>query len=462
MPIYTLTPTDLLFFRDGRPMETAGGHGARWPEPSLIFDAIHAALHRAFPSKQLWEHEHRYGRSSNRDYARKTDQRFGSLKTAGFFPVLAHGEWLFPSPLDFVPSDESDDARLQLLTPLRPDVGFGKSNLPKPLTYSLGNPFAPSKRNTAPWWSKAAFDGYLTGKRPIPEHTKTDSALLAGEWTTGIRIDPETNTTGRGAAEGQIYSAEYLRLRPQVSMGFVATLPAKQNGTSSEVLECIGQLLSDKGSIVVGGQQRVCSVSRLPAERALNDILPISSPIGGERVKWVLLTPAIFPAIPGDTRNGRQIKAHPGGSLPTWVDPETGEVKLLIGGPGEEKAKRLKVDPGKPIRAKLVAARVPKPIVLTGWTERLDAAKAFGANDNKGARQTLLGVPASAIYYFEGPDAAKLADLLSWHGSDRKKAGSIVNRRSTLLGEKGFGIGVCGTWDFYEHVKGHPEKSIFN
>ena len=48
MQIYTLTPNDVLFFRDGRPMEAAGGHGARWPEPSLIFDALHAALHRAF------------------------------------------------------------------------------------------------------------------------------------------------------------------------------------------------------------------------------------------------------------------------------------------------------------------------------------------------------------------------------------------------------------------------------
>ena len=27
---------------------------------------------------------------------------------------------------------------------------------------------------------------------------------------------------------------------------------------------------------------------------------------------------------------------------------------------------------------------------------------------------------------------------------------SNLNRRSTLMGEKGFGLGVCGTWDFYE------------
>ena len=41
----------------------SGGHGARWPEPSIAFDALHAALHRAFPDIErnpdntpVWEH----------------------------------------------------------------------------------------------------------------------------------------------------------------------------------------------------------------------------------------------------------------------------------------------------------------------------------------------------------------------------------------------------------------------
>jgi CRISPR-associated protein Cmr3 len=456
MPIYTLTPSDLLFFRDGRPMEAAGGHGARWPEPSLIFDAIHAALHRAFRNGQQWEHNHQYGKSSDRDHNGRADQRFGSLKTAGLFPVLPNEDWLFPSPYDVVPSDEPG---LQLLTPLRGDVDPGRSNLPQPLTYSLGTPGVPSKRSAAPWWSKAAFEAYLSGKLPLAESIKTNSDLMAGEWTTGIRIDPETGTTGQGIAEGQIYSAQYLRLRPQVRMGFAATLPVKQNGSAADVLECIGQLWGENGgSIAVGGQQRVCSVSPPQSDSILGDIFPRSPSIDSERVKWVLLTPAVFPAISADTKNGKQIKDQPGGWLPTWIDPQTGEVKLLTGGPGKEKAKRLNVETGKPIKAKLVAARIPKPIAITGWSERLNAAKTYGENDNKGARPTLLAVPAGAVYYFESPDPAKLADLLSWHGPDRQSPRSIVNRRSTLLGEKGFGLGVCGTWDFYEDVIGRPEN----
>jgi CRISPR-associated protein Cmr3 len=457
MPVYTLTPTDVLFFRDGRPMEVAGGHGARWPEPSLIFDAIHAALHRAFPQTQGWEHSHRYGVSSDRDYNRKETQRFGSLKTVGLFPVLENGCWLFPSPLDIVPSK---DARLQLLRPLRPDIHSGRDdNLPPPLSYSLGSPCAPSKEGAEPWWSRAAYEAYLRNKRPATDETKTDVALLAGEWITGIRIDPETETTGQGEAAGQIYSAEYLRLRPEVRMGFVATLPVRLNGSTNNVQECIGKLLGENGTIVVGGQQRVCSVAPLQGGGDLCRILPTSIQIHGERVKWVLLTPAVFPAIPaGLTKNGDPIKAHPGGWLPTWVDPETGGVKLLAGGPGKEKAKRLKADPGKEIEAKLVAARIPKPIVITGWSEKVNATKPYGQKDNKGARPTLLAVPAGAVYYFQGKDAPLLADALSWHGTHRENAASIVNRRSTLMGEKGFGLGVCGTWDFYEDVLGRREN----
>jgi hypothetical protein len=355
------------------------------------------ALHRAFPQTQGWEHSHRYGVSSDRDYNRKETQRFGSLKTAGLFPVLENGCWLFPSPLDIVPSK---DPRLQLLRPLRPDIHSGRDNLPPPLSYSLGSPCAPSKEGAEPWWSRAAYEAYLRNKRPATDETKTDVALLAGEWITGIRIDPETETTGQGEAAGQIYSAEYLRLRPEVRMGFVATLPVRLNGSTDNVQECIGKLLGENGTIVVGGQRRVCSVAPLQTNSALGEIFPSSIQIHGERVKWVLLTPAIFPAIPaGQTKNGHPIKSHPGGWLPTWVDPETGKVKLLADGPGITKAKRLRAPAGREIDVSLVATRIPKPVVITGWSERLHALKPFGSSENKGAKPTLLAVPAGAVYY---------------------------------------------------------------
>jgi hypothetical protein len=77
-----------------------------------------------------------------------------------------------------------------------------------------------------------------------------------------------------------------------------------------------------------------------------------------------------------------------------------------------------------------------------------------------GPSSTLLAVPAGAVYYFEAEtesDAARLANILNWHGrSDAPDFGrTIKNRRSTLLGEKGFGLGVCGTWDFFPEAAEH-------
>ncbi len=42
-----LHPTDVLFFRDGRPISgSLAGHGAAWPMPTVVNAALHAALHR--------------------------------------------------------------------------------------------------------------------------------------------------------------------------------------------------------------------------------------------------------------------------------------------------------------------------------------------------------------------------------------------------------------------------------
>ena len=62
-----------------------------------------------------------------------------------------------------------------------------------------------------------------------------------------------------------------------------------------------------------------------------------------------------------------------------------------------------------------------------------------------GTKPTHLAVPAGAVYYFEADsvdDARKLAAALNWHGST--SGTEIKNRRSPLMGEKGFGLGVCG------------------
>lgn len=430
MPTYKIAPNDILFFRDGRPMEGgASGHGANWPAPSIFFDALHAAFHRAFPEKAGdWDHEHRQGKSGKYNNEQR-DQRFGSLQTFGPFPVRGNGcgeEWYVPCPQDVV-SSRNDE--LRRLVPLKDETG--RSDGPSSLfsLRPLQNQCEPSKSNPPAWWNKTAFEAYLRGD-PI-QNRKCDMVgnddLYSAESYTGIGIDPAT-----GTQDGEhIYSAEYLRLRPEVSLGLAATMPLK-----SAQGDGMDKLIEKDNSIVVGGQQRVCRVNRVDCK--LESILPVGPEIKGDKVKWVLLSPAYFPAI----------KDHPGGWLPTWVDAETGQVLLKKGETerrsGEGRGTwRKRVETMDPFDCRLVAARIPKPVALSGWTEKLHLAKDGMTEDGKrdhGATPTILLVPAGAVYYFEGPDAPQLAAALNWHGREGK-----ITRRS-MLGEKGFGIGVCGGW----------------
>jgi CRISPR-associated protein Cmr3 len=478
MNAYTLEPEDLLFFRDGRPTATAGGHGARWPEPSGIFDALHAALHRAFPEPQPWEHSHRFGRSSDRDMTLNRTQRFGSLVTAGLFPVASDGRWLFPAPADTVFTTETSDSnssqpekdptRADATSAdartdsddnstwlLRPIPVRGKNNLPASfLKFAAGNFAPPTKETGAPWWSAAAWQAYLEGNRPEPAELFVNDDLFGGEWTTGIGIDPESQTQdGR-----RIYSAEYLRLRPDVRCGFLASLRMKRNGGEDRT-ECIAHLFKETRTIMVGGQQRQCRVE--PVDRAVESLLPMGKSRdfeddGAFRVKWVLLSPAIWPRLESEAAH----QPHPGGWLPSWICPRSGKVLLRhrsgkVRRVWDENRKRTvrQAENETDIDACLVGACVPKPVPVTGWTERLHLLKEenhWTSDDTgkaHGPRPTYLAVPAGAVYYFEaksGSDAERLAEALNWHGTTAKT--EIRNRRSALLGEKGFGLGVCASW----------------
>lgn len=413
-----LNPADLLFFRDGRPMSgAASGHGSAWPLPHVINAAFHAALHRAELENV---HGHRAGRSSDRDDARARDQKFGSLRTVGPFPVDKDGLWYFPRPADA----QDPHCAEPTLRPLASDEQ--PSSLPSGLR-PVVNTRAPGKDKPATWWSAKAWHSYLEGKSiPLPESEfPDDSAFADTEYQIGIGIDRDTGTV----QEGAFYSAQYLRLRPSTRLGVLAEAPDKINGTPGKTRDLIRHLLDEEQHLVVGGQQRVCSAELIP-DAPLP--LPVAPPLQGRRVKWTLLTPALFP----------RIEQHPGGWLPNWIDPGDWRVQLLDG-PGKNKAKRMGKDvrPGQPIQARLIAALVSGSQPVTGF--------ATGGNGETGAKSPHLAVPAGSVYYFEADSeeqAGKLADALNWHGAERSNP-TLLNRRSTLFGEKGFGLGLCSPWE---------------
>jgi len=221
-------------------------------------------------------------------------------------------------------------------------------------------------------------------------------------------------------------------------LGLLASAHDKINDDPNNTRDLLDALFPESGgkqAIIVGGQQRLCSVERqqspLPLPTGKNDDFHPHK--DKYLVKWILLTPAIF----------EQIGSHAGGWLPSWVSHSHGMVQLLDG-PGPNAAKRRKVESGKPIDARLVAAMVGKPIPVTGH-----ALPRQDTGEPGGHKPTHLAIPAGSVYYFETTEPEKLAAALNWHGSETNPT-SVRNRRSTLFGEKGFGVGICSTWDFHD------------
>jgi hypothetical protein len=467
-----LQPIDVLFFRDGRPMNgSLAGHTAAWPLPDVTNHALHAALHRAGLDGI---HAHRRGRNGQySDHPEHRDRKFGALLTAGAFPVDGEDRWFFPRPKD-AQANGLVEVTLHpagLSAQADHDQPWPGSNLPQPLKYAVANTRPPEKgAGGEPWISAAAFAAYLRDESFQPEpdgkarHYLRDADIADTEQQIGIGIDPQTGSV----AESQFYSAHYLRLREGFRLGVFAEAPDKD--FKEHERDLVKALLNGHPTqIVVGGQQRICtaqlseSTGKLPLPLGLGssaDFYKLSN--GRYAVKWVLLSPAIWPEIPARTsKRGTEARFHPGGWLPNWICPETGAVLLRIVDEKERQRRRNENYAGKGYRteenaaeipARLVATIVPKPLVVTGWALPNPADPERGSDG--GAKSTHLAVPAGAVYYFEADSmeaAATLANALNWHGPTIGM--KIKNRRSTLLGEKGYGLGVCGTWKPFDDVR---------
>jgi CRISPR-associated protein Cmr3 len=234
-----LEPTDVLFFRDGRPMSgSLSGHGAGWPMPNVISHALHAALHRAEFSN-VHPHDHI---DSEGNRASKDNRKFGSLVTAGPFPVCTNGwphTWFFPHPADA--SDTENDVFRINLKPVRVT---GASSLPSPLIYAVGSSVPPSKDEPRSWWSEGAWNDYL-GSAQRDEHSKRpsfkrDTDFADTEHTYGIELSPDTGSV----VEGQFYSASYLRLRAGWKLGVFATAPDKDYRHNEHGNDLVAALLN--------------------------------------------------------------------------------------------------------------------------------------------------------------------------------------------------------------------------
>lgn len=393
---YALEPRDLLFMRDARPMEASdAGLGANWPRPDQLWNAIINTFHRTWPVRQEWEGTaHTKG---NADKNKDSSDRFGALKTFGPFPVK-NNEVYYPCPLD-------------LNMTVVPCPG---TNLPKPLTHAFQS-LRVGKQEQLQWLSASDYRRYVQGEAV----NAVDPDLFDTERNIGIALDSATHAT----ENGKFYQAEYLRLRSDVRLAFAAScdiLP-KQSKSTVDVFAKLGC----PSDIILGGQQGVATVHawQHDLKSEISDLKSYPSLL----LRWTLLSPALFPAINADSEKG--VRAHPGGWLPNWVDAESGRVMLPRESverlPGEARdVWRQRVKDAPRFQARLMAARVGKPLGFSGWDLQ-----------TTGPKPTQLAVPAGSVYLFECASPAETVALAH--------ALNPPNRRSTLFGAKGFGLGVC-------------------
>ena len=399
-----IEPRDILFFRDARPMDGASvGGGARWPLPVSFHEALFHAFKHRWPQRQEWEFEHKHKtKKDNRAESELSGLRFGGLHTIGPFPYADGGIWL-PTPKDI----DSSGRQMVLRKPL------AKSDLPDFIEYTVGLRDKPDKREAPPWLPASEFVKYLSGG-DVDVKKADGQPLYDVESRPGIAIDANTGTVDVGGEDegGKFYIAEYMRLRPGVTMKGFARCSTRAHATAGvDVMEKFLQERSEF-SFVFGGQRGVAINNGRRKERPFWQEFKRGE---GTLVKWVLLTPAVFK----------------GGWLPDIVD-ENGRVCGKRERPRrEDYASRAKwreaIAETPDISARLVAGCTGKPQTFSGWNERIG-----------GPRPTMMAVPAGSVYWFKA-DSREDADALvrSLHG----------RCRSSFYGEKGFGFGVCGTWE---------------
>jgi|LFRM01.1.fsa_nt_gb CRISPR type III-B/RAMP module-associated protein Cmr3 len=388
---FTLEPRDLLFLRDARPMAASdAGLGANWPRPDQLWHALIAAFHRQWPGRQEWEGtEHNFRdkrkdifKGHSKDKNEDSSMRFGALKTVGPFPCK-EGALFLPAPLD-------------LGMELVPCQG---TDLPAPLTHAF-LPRKQGKQKPREWLSTGDYDRYLANG-DLPDLLDTP-ALYDIERNIGIAINPETGTTGDD--EHKLYQAEYLRLRQGVVLAFDAECDLKPRG-GKEIVDLFVRA-DCPGTLVIGGQQGVARLRTLDA-----GLRWPRAEIKTRRLRWTLLSPAVFNA----------------GWRPDWITDE-GRVMLpnAVRAPGMTRAEWKAVAAGAGgFGATLVAARIGKPLAFSGWDLKT------------GPKPTQLAVPAGSCYVFDCGTVEEARALAAALAPDRP--------RSTMYGEKGFGIGLCSS-----------------
>lgn len=381
---YELKPRDLLFFRDGRPMDAdkrmrdnvrSIGHGANWPRPDILFSAV---IHHLIKDS---------------DWAKGDFAAYGSvtdLQVVGPFPQKGDGLYL-PTPLDW-------DMTLFRLSD-------GRTNLPVPLGCGFCDRTL-GKKKLPGWIASSEYSRYLCGsvgggkdEKTSDDPKRPDGELFVVESRIGTTLDAVTGASKRvsGKESGQ-YQADYLRLGEDVSMICEISCDTKP-------------LDLDSQDVRMGGQGGLVRFEKCEGESILARFGNLPKGEKTRYVRWTLIAPALFSR----------------GWYPNWLD-DGGKVMIpqneVLRHPHErrEEFRQRKLSESKFFEsARIVAARIGDAVAFSGYDTK------------DGAKPTELAVPAGSCYVFECKDPAEAEKLVE----------ALNLKNLSDLGEKGFGLGIC-------------------
>lgn len=214
-----IEPLDTLFFRDARPFGAADQASSGLPRPQTVAGALRTLLLRrsGVPLDRL--------ASFVRDgvsFAEAVARTAGNPSAAGIGHVRFRGPWfvrndepVFPLPATLAVNEDSGALRRR--DPLAGGLpGWrppGKQASMLPLWIQGRGPFR-SASERGEWLTLAGMCDFLRGGVPEPDALVRSDQLFGYDRRTGIGIDSSTRTT----AEGRIYAARMLVLKPDVHL----------------------------------------------------------------------------------------------------------------------------------------------------------------------------------------------------------------------------------------------------
>lgn len=262
MQTYRITPHDLLFFRDGRPLDRNKqdtdhrniGHGAFWPRPDHLYNAV---MHALLGARTAGQAAH-FG-------------KFNDLKVTGPYPLRRNPDGTdmlyLPRPLDWCCTLEK----------------FSEGSTDAPCFIQAGFiDKKEGKKDYPAWVSEDEFKKYLAGEEP-------ENPMLKELFKTEPRIcntlDPNTGASKRYADKSRSgqYEAQYLRLAKNVTMW--AAADSGKTGTPIPP------------TFVMGGQNGLVDFDSDTDLATLESRLSKPDEPDGPGpffVRWTLISPALF------------------------------------------------------------------------------------------------------------------------------------------------------------------------